>query len=313
MRSSFDRAVSAAIERGVDALLDLQGGDGFWREFDLKPGPSVAWATGWVGWCLMGAAPSLIDRRFRVREACRRASAALLRTGMAGGWGYSLQTGPDADTCAWVLRFLASCGYRIDPRAYLDRYIDPGGGVHTFLEPSYGAWTHAHDDVAANVGLALAEMEVGQSWCGRAIRERLESRFPGETYWWSTPEYGVAWTLRCFARSGGVPDRVRALASDWIASRPRPSTAFETVHRLIALQSLAVADEVGAVLVNDLLDLAGAAGWPGGAYLLVPPMDDGPPSPPNEELHGLLTTSLCVRALSEWQAQRNRAPSLVMA
>jgi hypothetical protein len=141
----------------------------------------------------------------------------------------------------------------------------------------------------------------------------LESRFPGETYWWSTPEYGVAWTLRCLAQSGGISDPVRALATDWAIHRPAPQVAFETALRLISLRCLGAAAEVDASLVNDLLDLARPGGWPGGAYLLVPPFDDGPSAPPNPELRGLLTTSLCVRVLSEWLVQQGHAVSRMRA
>src|SRR5207245_6691366 len=94
-------------------------------------------------------------RRFQIRESCQRAAAAVWRSQREGGWGYNRGTGPDADTSAWVLRFLSACGFGVEPTSYLAPYIDPGGGVHTFREPGFGSWTDAHDDVAANAGLAL--------------------------------------------------------------------------------------------------------------------------------------------------------------
>jgi hypothetical protein len=305
LQSNFEQSVLRAIGTGADALLELQDRDGFWREFDLKPGASEAWVTGWVGWCLR-ASRYRVDQRFHVRESCRRAIAALLAIKQPDGWGYSRRTGPDADTNAWVLRFLASCGLKVDALAYLKPYIDPGGGVHTFTEPGFGDWTNAHDDVAANVGLAF--VEAGQKPReAAAIAARLAQRFPPETYWWSTPEYGAAWTLRCLTSFGGIPPSVRASAHDWIAHRPAPATAFETAHRLIALQSLNASQASCLGLANALVELAGPAGWAGGVYLLVPPTSHGPPQEPNAELRAVLTNALCMRALSEWLV-RSTAP-----
>jgi hypothetical protein len=211
-----------------------------------------------------------------------------------------------------VLRFLSACGYRVAPAKYLARYIDPGGGVHTFLEPDYGAWTDAHDDVAANAGLALVAEESRSELRG-AVRQRLEARFPGKTYWWSTPDYGFAWILRCLAQSGGISDRIAGLAARWIANQPARSTGFEIAHRLVALSCLGVRDSGSSTLANDLLDLAGPEGWPGSAFLLVPRRDGGNPPPPNAELRGIMTTSLCVRVLSEWLARRNKVEAFAMA
>jgi hypothetical protein len=53
-------------------------------------------------------------------------------------------------------------------------------------------------------------------------------------------------------------------------------------------------------LVNLLLDLCGSDGWPGSSFLLLPARGTNAQADPNPELRGLLTTSLCVRMLSEW-------------
>lgn len=276
--------------------------DGFWREFALKPGASEAWTTAWVGWCLTGAATNSQNRLIRSRSACQHAAAALLRSKGADGWGYNRRSGPDADTTAWVLRFLSACGLFIDPVAYLAPYVDPGGGVHTFLEPHFGSWTHAQDDVAVNTGLALLAMPNGRDLAMR-IRRRLEGRFPIETFWWSTADYGVSWSLRFLGESGGLSHAVRTRAAAWLSTGSDACQGFELALRLMAVTRLDI-DRAHAIgLVNDLLDLAGPGGWPGGAFLLVPAQFGGPSPPAAPELMGLLTTSLCVRALSEWSNQ----------
>lgn len=299
MRSPFEQAVQAAIYRGVDFLLQQQDEDGFWREFDLEPGASESWATAWVGWCLTRAFSGGRTRQLQIRESCKRAAATLWCSRRDGGWGYNRGTGPDADTTSWVLRFLSACGFRIEPAMYLAPYIDPGGAVHTFREPGFGSWTDAHDDVAANVGLALVTSSKARPQVAR-VRHRLARRFPGETFWWSTPTYGAAWALRLLSASGGFSQRIRKAAQTWIAALPESTSSFEVAHRLIAVAEAETSNCAAVALVNQLLDLAGSDGWAGSSFLLVPPRDIGPQSAPNPELRGLLTTAICVRTLSEW-------------
>ena len=206
---------------------------------------------------------------------------------------------PDADTTSWVLRFLAAAGQPVNPAAYLAHYVDAGGGVHTFSEPEFGAWTDAHDDVAANAGLALLTAPGSQRLVER-IRRRLATRFPVDTYWWSTPLYGIAWTLRFMQAGGGVPPEIGARARRCLSELPASDSPFEIAHRLVSVAAVDGCPCDGVALVNQLLDVAGPHGWPGGSFLLVPPRAGGSDAPPHPEQRGLLTTSLSVRVLSEW-------------
>ena len=296
-RAPFERSVEAAIAGGVDYLLQLQDRDGFWREFDLPPGASESWTTAWVGWCLTGALAGHDRRGARVRDACARAAATVYRARREGGWGYNRTTGPDADTTSWVLRFLKGTGFRLEPAAYLAPYIDAGGGVHTFREPNFGTWTDAHDDVAANAGLALLATPASLSLAER-VRRRLGRGFSVDTFWWSTSTYGVAWTLRFLHASGGVPADIARHGQEWIASLPESSSSFEVAHRMIAASATGACGTVS--LVTQLLDLHETDGWPGSSFLLVPDRETGHASEANLELRGLLTTALCVRLLTEW-------------
>jgi hypothetical protein len=299
MRSPFEHSVEAAICRGIDFLLQQQDKDGFWREFDLQPGASESWTTAWVGWCLTRAFARGRTRQFQIHESCKRAAVTLWRSRHEDGWGYNRGTGPDADTTSWVLRFLSACGFRVEPTMYLAPHVDTGGGVHTFLEPGFGSWTDAHDDVAANAGLALLTTSASPLLVAR-VKHRLARRFPGETFWWSTPTYGAAWTLRFLRASGGISHHIRKAAQNWIADLPESDSSFEVAHRLVAVVETEASNCAAVGLVNQLLDLAGPHGWPGSSLLLVPPRDSGPQSAPNPELRGLMTTAICVWTLSEW-------------
>jgi hypothetical protein len=233
----------------VDSLLQQQDRDGFWREFALQPGASEAWTTAWVGWCLARAIPGGGARQARIRASCARAATSLWRSRSTDGWGYNRRTGPDADTTSWVLRFLGACGSRLEPAPYLAPYVDAGGGVHTFRELDFGAWTDAHDDVAANAGLALLTTSASRPLADR-IKHRLATRFPGQTYWWSTPTYGVAWTLRFLKASGGLSPRIADSARDWVARLPPSESAFEVAHRLMAVIATATSSCAGVAHVN---------------------------------------------------------------
>lgn len=302
MHSVFARTVEAAVERSIGYLLEQQDNDGFWREFELAPGAAETWPTAWVGWCLIGSLKTNSSLKGKTRECCKRAATAVWASKKDCGWGYNRRTGSDADTTAWALRFLSSCGLRVPPEPFLSPYIDAGGGVHTFRELALGAWTDAHDDVAANVGLALLSIPTARCLVER-IQQRLVSGFPVDTYWWSTSTYGNAWTLRFLNSSASLSPQFREKAQRWLAGLPESNDGFEVAHRLIAARAAHLPPSLTVRLINQLLDLCGSRGWDGGAFLLVPPQDNVGNATPNPELRGLMTTALCVKLLLEWKLE----------
>lgn len=330
MQTPFDRLVHDAIEGGVTALLSMQDADGLWREFDLKPGASQAWTTAWVGWCLrrcMGQAActsggvvpgwATAARQRALADACGRAARAVIALRGPRGWGYNRASGADADSTAWVLRFLAACGAGMDPLPWLAPYVDAAGGVHTFVDEGHGRWTDAHDDVAATVGLALLHGPASRP-LARRIAAGLAHRWPVRTFWWSTPAYGRAWCLRLLAAlpGGGAPAALQVEALSWLRSQPAPTDAFEAAHRLMMATQLGDR-RCADVLATQLLDLANSGGWPGGwpgaCHLLVPSRNDGADGAddadtPHREIRGLLSTSLSVMALTEFVAGHEKTP-----
>jgi hypothetical protein len=233
------------------------------------------------------------------RAACLRAAKALVGCRVKGGWGYNRKTGADADTTAWVLRLLSGISGPQNVAHWLSPFIDSGGGVHTFQEPAFGSWTDAHDDVAANAGLALLSNPSSHA-LATAIRGRLLHRFPWQTFWWSTEIYGIAWGLRFMQYSGGLPPQIQQQAFAWLEQLPETSSPFENAHRLMAHMQL---NNNGVHLVNSILDANVRGTWPSSTTLLVPPHEDGPRAQPNSELRAILTTAICVRVLSEWLQQ----------
>ncbi|MDM5177584.1 hypothetical protein PO883_10310 [Massilia sp. DJPM01] len=308
MPAPFERAIRDAIAGGIDYLLSQQDEDGFWREFDLAPGPSEAWTTAWVGWCLSGAAERGPAARVRVQAALARACRAVMSAKGDAGWGYNRRTGADADSTAWALRFCAAQGVALDGAGLLAPYVDAGGGVHTFVEPGWGRWTDAHDDVAANAGLALLAMPKAGATLQRIVRRVVEC-CPGHTFWWSTQAYGIAWGLRllsaCPAQApGGLPPGCRQA----LDALPRPASCFDVAHRLLAALALHDADAANGWCAV-LLDQWQSPAWPGSPVLLVPDRTTATPLDPQPEMKALLTTSICVRALSEFLRLAGPIPS----
>src|SRR5829696_5678304 len=94
--------VENAVAAGVRFLSARQHDDGHWRDFDLPPGSSDAWLTGWVGYALSRSA-ELLSTPTRGLDAATKALAMTRRT---GGWGFNGRAACDADSTAWVIRFL---------------------------------------------------------------------------------------------------------------------------------------------------------------------------------------------------------------
>ncbi len=298
--AAYRRAVEHTRRSATSYLLESQSRDGFWREYhQLPPGPSEAWTTAVVGWCLapMGAAPEVA----RARE---RAASAVWGARTPNGWGYNRMAACDADSTAWAIRFLATTTVRASGPAavaILSRFLDAAGHAHTFIESGHdGDWGAAHDDVTACVGLALRSAHAPAAVTerpARALGLRMRTGGP-TTYWWRTDAYAPIWTAMLLRRAGSVP---RVTRSGHPALLPaRTGTTFEVAHRLIGATLAGDAESV-AELADELLERARDGRWGGSAELLVPAKDATCPSlapGAHEDARGLITTALASYALS---------------
>ena len=295
-----------AIAGAVRALLKRQDRDGCWRDFSLPPGRSEAWSTAWTGWCIAHADPCA-----ETASAMRRAAAALIRHGRATGWGYNSATEADADSTAWAIRFLATV---VPPAArsgaqILDRYIDPCGEAHTFLEPQRGAWSEAHADVTPVVGLALLSVQCRHDRIDRirrAILVRSQERWPPDTFWWSNASYGLAWTLAFLAAAQSLHPGMAQASQRWLEAQEIAPDAMGQAIELLAWAALGRWNHPRAIAVGcQLLSSLSDDGWPGSALLLVPPQragslpDAGQCGPYSDS--GIMSTSIAVAALAQWR------------
>jgi hypothetical protein len=224
-----------------------------------------------------------------------------------GGWGYNLSTGPDADSTAWAIRFLATSadGIGSDAMQCLAAYVDAHGRAHTFLEPDAGTWGAAHADVTPVAGLALLAAGAPTALITRVRRAVEQPCLTGRSwhsFWWSTDDYANAWSVEFLARSGGLSAAVTRVAREIAAAGGEPRDAFEAAHRLLLLLRLGASfNDRADRMVDCLLDFAGPTGmWPPSAQLLVPDKRDGRSSIAFADVNGILSTAIACTALARW-------------
>jgi uncharacterized protein YceK len=295
---SVDLAVRAASE----FLLAQRDADHLWRDYDLPPGASWAWATGWIGWALA----DMLDRSSE-RSALSATAEALCAIRQRVGWSYNPKIAPDADSTAWALRFLAAIG---DPRAsvlsgLLLPFITENGGVRTFNRPGrFGTWAREHADVVPIVGLALVECG-GDTRAISRLREwslrHCQANGHWLSFWWSTDSYATAWNLAFLKASGGIPDDIRQAASAWAAIQETASSAMETALQLNVMLELGLV--AGNRRAHNLLAKQQPDGaWQPSAVLLVPNQqtEDRSQCLAYTDIRSLMTTALSAQSLRRW-------------
>ena len=154
-------AALSAAHRARKFLLASQQPLGWWSDFRLAPGASTLWVTAYVGAALA---------RSGGRDAAMRAWR-FLRRWVAGGWGYSQATPPDADSTAWCLGLAAMLEWRQDPlvedaRRFLTSCTRSDGGLATYP---------CNDDIRCFVGAGAADSFAG--WVA-AAKKRFREKGP---------------------------------------------------------------------------------------------------------------------------------------
>ncbi|WCM26976.1 terpene cyclase/mutase family protein [Sphingomonas sp. QA11] len=279
--NGLDRAIEAA----VTLLCARQQQSDFWRDFRIGDGIADEWVTAFVATHLMlaGGAPARrgADRAWRRLERCQRPD---------GGWGYSRDYPPDADSTAWTLRLATALGHETEEtahrgRAFLARHAMPEGGVTTYAEQaalaariglpanaSFAGWRQPHQCVTAAAapflpGTALSYLRTTQQ----------DGQWHG--YWWAHDAYATALAVEGLAGSpiAGDGPRIAAAAERaraWLralGSEGGP-TAFDAAFCLrILLADPGPHDDVIGPAIARLLEHQDDDGsWREGARLRVP-------------------------------------------
>ncbi|MCD8554655.1 MAG: hypothetical protein LRY47_12125 [Seleniivibrio sp.] len=192
-----DKNITASATKAADFLIKKQTTEGFWHDYDLVVGSSRAWTTAYVAKALTGFAADALC----IKKACK----ALLRIKSESGWGYNLVTSEDADTISFCLRFLNAANDKVQPetaKSLLQPFIENNGNVKTFSGIQFGSWSTEHLDVAASVGLALAECaeEELTELIAQRIHKHIVDNDRLNSFWWVSPVYTPSITLEFFSQ-----------------------------------------------------------------------------------------------------------------
>ena len=302
---------------GVGFLLSRQSEAGLWSDFQLAPGLSDEWITGYVGDRLAGVPGT--------EAALNRAWSALVdRQAERGGrgWGYNVDVPQDADSTAWVLRLAQHVGHgdhevAVEARASLAAFrhrdgmlgtYGPTGDIARFIdaEPDrdFRGWTAPHPCVtAAAAGVSgLVDAEV------LLATQRPDGRW--RSYWWASDSFATALAVEALAVCPAASSAIRR-AGQWANESLASSdlTAFE-IANLVTVTAFAGLSHATAVRTLTMTMLADGS-WASGALLRVPdPQDTDPDAVIDwtpggrvegavvEDLRRVFTTATIVRALT---------------
>ncbi|MBP8929835.1 MAG: hypothetical protein KBG46_00985 [Paracoccus sp.] len=334
-------AALSAAHRARKFLLAGQQPLGWWSDFRLAPGASTLWVTAYVGAALA---------RSGGRDAAMRAWR-FLRRWVAGGWGYSQATPPDADSTAWCLGLAAMLEWRQDPlvedaRRFLTSCTRSDGGLATYP---------CNDDIRCFVGAGAADSFAGwqgSCLCVTAAAARLGVAGTGAcdfiaraqrpdgswaSYWWVEDEYATVMAALALMRRGTPADmRAVSCAANWAAARVGgngavPSSvlpegsAFATalvLELLAACPADAPAARRAVTWLHDRQEPDGR--WPPSAGLRVPAPGVTAPDAHSGwrmggmregsvalDICGAFTAATAMSALSAWAAHSSAQPVLI--
>lgn len=285
-------------------LMGMQGRDGLWGGFRLRPGESREWVGALAGFALAEAAgtghlPPAMAATARLRaERAAMALRACERPG--GGWGYNATVPPDSDSTAAALRLFAALGQDAPPAsiAFLAALGNPTDGWATYGPMrSWDCWSQPCPEVDGAAALALAAVGVLDRaalvalW-GNRLALAQDDHGHWHPYWWPGP--GVA-TL--------------AAIETWVAAGrpdPRPRLPDPATADLCALDAVTLAQARGLLnAAQGARSLADACArmeqpghWAADAVLLAPPRhSESPPGDASPEGRGVLTAAAALRAL----------------
>jgi hypothetical protein len=243
---SVGGGLGGAIDAAIEYLVSARNQGGWWRDFSdrgrLTPageprlGPnSDEWVTAYVAAALAAVA----DRR--ARTAAEQALDMLLARREADvGWGYDVQSAPDADSTTWVLRLALAVHAPVSERLlaagqFVAGHVDRHGGVATYRpsalslpgEPkpyeTVAGWCAAHTCVtAAAAGLGVpAAAGLGLPVAAHMASflegvQRADGSWAG--YWWDDDEYTTARAAEALAPHARYRVAV-ARAVTWAAGR----------------------------------------------------------------------------------------------
>ncbi len=196
MTPELERQLRESISAGLDYILTLQATDGNWTDWNLPPGNSLAWTTGYVGFKLHYLPDEWAEK---AAPATLAGSNWLLRNQFPdGGWGYNELVGSDADSTAFAILCLTSTGLEAPDSAYnhLTQYHCSDGGFSTYYcKGVRNSWGVSHPDVTPVVLRALlTKHSTGECVLSDGVKYVLRQKTKEgiwNSFWWDSHLYST--------------------------------------------------------------------------------------------------------------------------
>jgi len=182
---------TGAIDCGLDFLLEGQGDDGTFQDFNLPVGPAEAWVTAMI------ARLMLVTQRTTTRSAARKAADSLQSMSRVGRWSYSQTVEPDCDSTSWVKLLFDQFKpdvYHADLQ-FIRSHQKDKGGFATYLADD--AWGDAHSCVTPVAMLALECENSRDTTAYNWLHQQCNEAGVFRGYWWVSAYYPtlMAYTL----------------------------------------------------------------------------------------------------------------------
>jgi hypothetical protein len=308
---SYDKKqrLDRVLGLSLDYILSRQQSDGSWVDWKLPPGHSCIWTTAYVGYRLKNI-PA--DLRKRTQAPMRAASSWLLGKMFAdGGWGYSEETGSDADSTALAILFLSGEGLTVPDICYsfLQRFQRPDGGFSTYRGSGVAdSWGVSHGDVTPTATLALltkygSHAEMVEYGIQYVIKTRTSSGV-WESFWWTSFLYSTEASL---ALMNAIALKMDSRQTRETLLNSAYKGAFEKALLLLSLVHLdpkPPGSDSWRLIKELLKDQEHDGSWRSDSMLRVPHRECFEPWKPGDtdtlfaDTNRLFTTSTVIEALS---------------
>ncbi len=293
IRNLFDREVADnAINKGIEYILSLIENNR-WRGFPTLAGESDIWVTGFV----LAHIYHLCEQKDVIKESQK---FLLASQHPSGGWSYSQQVPPDADSTAWCLMALKSSneftGVALrEAKVFLWSHFTNGGlstykmesGIREFISApnleTIAGWTSPHADVS--IAAVLADMQNERvpeilSWLSG-----MQTNGFINSYWWRSPFYTTALFLRALTRLKLrlPPEEAKKIAEAFVAEQLakegfvpgsseniNPFTTALALESFINLSYLDLHQQITNCANALLLSQNKNGGWAGNFILRIP-------------------------------------------
>ncbi|HYJ84330.1 MAG TPA: prenyltransferase/squalene oxidase repeat-containing protein [Allosphingosinicella sp.] len=269
--------VEAAAERAAGFLIAERQQDDFWRDFRIVNGASDEWVTAVVGFALVTSGVRLPNA---LAEQTTR--ALLARQRPEGGWGYNWISPADADSTAWVLKFLEAAGHSgpetSSAEAFLRSHLRSEGGLSTYAATTRlrfegdaaptddSGWRGGHPCVAANAAGLIGDPLLGHLLATQAP----DGAWPA--YWWRGDGFSTALAVESLAGMEAARESRRRAAAWADRQAGSAATAFDRAWliRILATGGPAHRARARAMALALAAEQRPDGGWDSSADMLFP-------------------------------------------